>query len=78
MQLYSALMETYLTQLEARCADLGVSLDEICRAEGVANTTLARWRKGESNPRQGTAQALFARMGKMRAKAPLQEGLSIS
>ncbi len=66
-------METYLQQLEARCDHLGVSLDDICRAEGVADTTLARWRKGESTCREGTAQALFARMGKMRPKVPLQK-----
>lgn len=66
-------METYLQQLEIRCADLGVSLDDVCRAEGVADTTLARWRKGESTCREGTAQALFERMAKMRPEASLQE-----
>jgi transcriptional antiterminator Rof (Rho-off) len=58
-------METYLNQLESRCATLGVSLEDVCRAEGVANTTLARWRKNESTCREGTARALFARMDKM-------------
>lgn len=66
-------MQTYLQQLEARCAVLGVSLDDVCRAEGVADTTLARWRKGESTCREGTAQALFKRMGKMRTGAAMQE-----
>ena len=66
-------METYLQQLEARCADLGVSLDDVCRAEGVADTTLARWRKGESTCREGTAQALFRRMAKMRLKTAMRE-----
>jgi hypothetical protein len=65
-----AAVKSYLQQLEARCAGLGVSLDDVCRAEGVANTTLARWRKGDFACREGTARALFARMDKMR---PLQE-----
>ena len=66
-------MDTYLQQLEARCAELGVSLDDVCRAEGVADTTLARWRKGESTCREGTAKALFARLAKMRPEAAMQE-----
>lgn len=66
-------METYLEQLEARCVDLGISLDDVCRAEGVADTTLARWRKGESTCREGTAQALFKRMSKMHPAASLQK-----
>ena len=66
-------METYLQQLEARCADAGVNLGDLCRAEGVADTTLARWRNGESTCREGTAKALFARLDKMRSNAALQE-----
>ncbi len=66
-------MQTYLQQLEARCADLGLSLDVVCRAEGVADTTLARWRKGESTCREGTAQSLFKRMAKLRPGAAMQE-----
>ncbi|MCH8858575.1 MAG: hypothetical protein IID54_03245 [Proteobacteria bacterium] len=66
-------MDTYLQQLEARCVALGVSLDDVCRAEGVADTTLARWRKGESTCREGTAKALFARLAKMRPETAMQE-----
>jgi len=62
-------MNTYLEQLEGRCATRGIPLDEVCKAEGVASTTLSRWRKGESTPRQGTAEALFARLAKMRPEA---------
>lgn len=62
-------METYLTQLDTRCQELGIDLQDICRAEGIADTTLARWRKGESTCREGTAKVLFARMRKMAAGA---------
>ncbi len=55
----------YLDQLEVRAADLRVDLADVCAAEGVAPTTLARWRKGEANCREGTARALFRRMDRM-------------
>lgn len=58
----------YLDQLDAECARTGVSLIEACRAEGVADTTLARWRKGEAYCRHDTAQALMQRIGRMAAE----------
>jgi|TARA_Y100000310_G_scaffold207333_1_gene207831 hypothetical protein len=61
----------YLSQLEQRAAELGLGLTEVCVAEGVAETTLFRWRKGETTCRQGTAEALFRRMEAM--SAPAQE-----
>tara|TARA_Y100000310_G_scaffold345377_1_gene464285 strand:- start:4312 stop:4593 length:282 start_codon:yes stop_codon:yes gene_type:complete len=64
---YGHAMQTYLEQLDSRCARLGVDLRDICRAEGIAATTLARWRKGQAHPRQETAEALFARLDKMAA-----------
>ena len=55
-------MLTYLEQLEAQCAEADLDLAEVCRAEGVAATTLARWRKGESHCREATAKTLFRRI----------------
>ena len=58
-------MDTYLQQLEAECAVRGLDLGDVCRAEGVADTTLARWRKSENTCREDTARALFKRMDRM-------------
>ena len=55
-------MITYLEQLERQCADAGLDLATVCRAEGVADTTLARWRKSEVHCREATAKALFRRI----------------
>ena len=65
-----AAMLTYLQQLDERCAEADLDLVEVCRAEGVADTTLARWRRGETNCREATAQALFARIEKMAVDTP--------
>ena len=73
LPLWCLTMETYLSQLEARAAEIGVSLDDVCRAEGVAATTLARWRKGENTCLQGTAEMLFIRMRIMSRKASLRK-----
>ena len=64
-----AVMITYLEQLERQCADAGLDLATVCRAEGVADTTLARWRKNEVHCREATAKALFQRINSM-AKSP--------
>ena len=61
----SAELIPYLDQLEVRAAELGLDLADVCAAEGVAPTTLARWRKGEATCREGTARALFGRMDGM-------------
>jgi ribulose-phosphate 3-epimerase len=61
----SAELNPYLDQLEVRAAELGLELADVCAAEGVALTTLARWRKGEATCREGTARALFGRMDGM-------------
>ena len=58
----------YLDQLKVRAAELRLDLADVCAAEGVAPTTLARWRKGEANCREGTAQALFRRMDEMASR----------
>jgi transcriptional regulator with XRE-family HTH domain len=52
-------MITYLEQLETRCREAGLKLDEVCRYGGIASTTLARWRKGETSCRQAPAEPLF-------------------
>ena len=62
---------TYLDQLDERASELGVDLKRVCELEGVAATTLARWRKGEATCREETAHRLFARMDAM---APVAVG----
>lgn len=61
-------MKTYLEQLNEHSAALGVNLSDACKAEGVALTTLARWRKAETTVREGTFKALYQRISLM-AKA---------
>ncbi len=56
---------TYIAQLDAECAQAGLDLAEVCRADGLADTTLARWRKGEAHCRHDTAQSLFRRIRAM-------------
>ena len=55
-------MITYLEQLKRLAAEHGVDLRSACKAEGIAQTTLMRWEKGEAHPREETAKALFARI----------------
>lgn len=59
------MMIRYLDQLEERAAELDFDLADVCAEEGVADTTLARWRKSEATCREGTAKKLFARMEAM-------------
>jgi len=65
-------MVTYLEQLDALCALGGLRLADVCNAEGVAATTLWRWRKGKAHCREATALALFARIGTMASPAPVE------
>ena len=58
-------MITYLHQLEKRAVELRLDLSDVCALEGVAATTLTRWRNGKAACREGTAQRLFARMKQM-------------
>ena len=58
-------MKTYLQQLDDKAASLNLDLLEVCRAESVAETTLMRWRRGDTSCREGTAAKLFARMDAM-------------
>ncbi len=67
MHHYPLMLNTYLDQIERAARDAGVNLAEACRREGIAATTLMRWRKGEVSPREATAQALLARIAKMAA-----------
>lgn len=64
------MLETYLAQLEAAAANAGVDLAEVCRLEGVAATTLQRWRKSEVHPREATAHALLRRIREMATTEP--------
>lgn len=62
-------MLTYLEQLEAKASVCRVPLEAACKAEGVAATTLLRWRKGQTHPREDTTRALIARLERMAAQA---------
>lgn len=55
----------YLQQLETAAAEAGVDLAAACEKEGIAATTLQRWRKGKVSPRQGTADAVMRRIWSM-------------
>ncbi len=55
-------MKTLLEQLEDKAAELGLDLKSVIKAEGVAGTTLKRWRDGDTTCRQDTAEKLFERM----------------
>ena len=55
-------MIVYLEQLEKKAGELGLDLEEVCAAEGVAATTLQRWRLGRTTCREDTAKKLFSRM----------------
>lgn len=55
-------LTSYLSQLDALCTELNVDLAAACKAEGLADTTLARWRKGEAHCRYDVARKLFDRI----------------
>lgn len=61
-----SMLTTYLEQLESAAAAATVDLSVACKEEGIAATTLQRWRKGEVAPREGTAKALFSRIERMK------------
>ena len=69
---YDTAMITYLAQLDALCSSAGLDLADVCDAEGVAATTLWRWRKGRVHCREATALALFERIGLMTPPAPVR------
>lgn len=71
----SPLTTTYLQQMEGAALASGVSLAEVCKVEGVAATTLQRWRKGEVTPRLETTEKILQRirvMGPRHADAAKQ------
>jgi len=55
-------LSTYLAQIDAAAEKAGVDVAQACEAEGIARTTLQRWRKGEVSPREATAQAVLKRI----------------
>lgn len=67
-------METYLAQLDDAAEAAGATLAEACKAEGVALTTLMRWRRpqddGGTSPSEKTAKALYRRIERMKAEQP--------
>jgi len=69
---YDSAMITYLEQLDTLCSSAGLDLADVCDAEGVAATTLWRWRKGRVHCREATALALFERIGLMTSPAPVR------
>jgi hypothetical protein len=58
----AGMFETYLDQLERRAADIGVDLADVCKATGVAATTLARARQGKTSFTESTARKMFEHM----------------
>jgi transcriptional regulator with XRE-family HTH domain len=52
-------MLTYLEQMEAAAQEKGVDLAKACKKADVEATTLMRWRKGDTTPREGTAEAVL-------------------
>jgi len=59
-------MNTYFEQLEAQAERTGVSILAACEAEGIARSTLNRWKSGFSTPSEKVAKRIFERMGKMK------------
>jgi transposase-like protein len=53
-------MLTYLEQMTAAAQEKGVDLAEACKKADIEPTTLMRWRKGETTPREGTTKAVLA------------------
>lgn len=62
------MLDDYLAQMERAAKEAAIDLAEACRVEGVAATTLVRWRKGEVSPREGTAKAVLDRIAAMARK----------
>lgn len=58
-------MESYLDQLDQRCRAEGLTLQEVCKAEGVPQVTLWRWRSGIHGPSERKVKALVRRIDKM-------------
>lgn len=59
------MLSSYLDQLERKASENGVDLADACRSEGIARTTLFRWRKGDAFPREATAAAIMRRIERM-------------
>ena len=62
-------MFTYIQQLDARCAEAGITLEALCEAEGLAASTVWRWRHGRAHCHERTARALFDRLDKINKAA---------
>lgn len=58
----NSLTTTYLHQMESAALASGINLSDVCKAEGVAATTLQRWRKGEVTPRLETTEKILQRI----------------
>lgn len=55
-------MITYFEQLQQLADSLGVPLEEACAQEGIAGSTLNRWRRGRFECRADTARRLAQRL----------------
>ena len=58
-------MKSYLEQLDEAAASAGVELAAVCAEANIASTTLSRWRRGVTAPREDTARAIFEQIRKM-------------
>lgn len=63
----NSLTTTYLNQMESSALAAGINLADVCKAEGVAATTLQRWRKGKVTPRLETTEKILQRIRVMTA-----------
>lgn len=63
----------YLQQMEQAAREVGVDLAEACKKEGVAATTLMRWRNGTVNPREATTEAILKRIAVIAAERQQRE-----
>jgi len=63
--MHFCIMFTYLEQLKLAAGKYHLDLADVCEAEGVSRTTLARWLQRETSPREATAIKLYTRIEKM-------------
>lgn len=66
-------IDKYHHQVERSAQEAGIDLAAACKAEGVAATTLARWRSGQVTPQLGTTEKILQRIRMMATPAHSSE-----
>ncbi len=63
LQLYKRRMDinliTYFDDMESRRTTAGLTIQEICRRSGIAETTYHRWRKSQVEPSLANLRAVM-------------------